>query len=258
VLALLASAAAARADVTLDPNVAGQGTALVVGADSPAPGAIVAALPRGTRVDTAAVRQLCGRSQAARGTCPRESLIGAGRYVVALDGFLMPGGHTEVAWAMNAYLGTPAQRGDVASVVLSATLLAADSVAELLVPQLGTSVPAVATTTGRLVRRTSGAYGFELRFPGLPVQLQVAAPTTATPARLEFGLSAVRRIRKDFVRRIKVMTPSGSYEIQKIPDHRLVGHDLFRAPRTCSGSWPVELRIGTQRSTARVPCLQNP
>jgi hypothetical protein len=251
--------------VAFDPNNAALGTALVLGVDGTAlssEGApatsLTVALPRGMRVDTAARSLLCDRGQAARGTCPLESRIGFGRYVLAVDGFV-PDGRTELTWSLDAYLGTPAQRGDVASVVISAALLGANDVAALLEPALGTTVPTTATTIGRLVRRRSGAYGFELRFPGLPARLQVAAPATATPARLELSLSAVRRTRKNFIRRYKVRTPSG-YEIRKIRDHRLVGHELFRTPRTCSGSWPVELRVGfpggPQRSAARVACAK--
>jgi hypothetical protein len=68
----------------------------------------------------------------------------------------------------------------------------------------------------------------------------------------------VRRTRENFVRRIKIPDGSGGYRIRKVPDHRLVGHDLFRAPRTCGGSWSYELRVGfpgaTKRSVGRVPC----
>jgi hypothetical protein len=268
-LTLAAGAVGARAQtaspIAFDPNNAALGTALVIAADgtalssggSPA-SSFAVALPRGTRVDAAARSVLCDRGQAARGTCPLESRIGFGRFVVAVDGYA-PGGRTELTWSLDAYLGKPAQRGDVASVVLSATLLGADSVAELLEPALGTTVPRNATTIGRLVRRRSGAYGFDLRFPGLPAQLQVAAPITATPARLELSLSAVRRVRQNFIRRYRIRTPSG-YEVRRIRDHRLVGHELLRTPRTCSGSWPYELTVGfpggVQRSAGRLPCTQ--
>jgi hypothetical protein len=220
---------------------------------------IVFALPRGMRVDTAATTRSCRRTEALGAGCPEASRIGSGRIVYGVGGFLAPGGETEVAWSLAAYLGKPIQRGDVASVVLSAKLLAADSVKQLLVPVLGASVPSGGTATGRLVRRASGAYTFELRFAELPVQFAMRAPATATPTRLEFGLSAVRRIRQDFVRRIRVPTATG-YEIQKIPDHRLVGHDLLRAPPHCRSAWPWELRVGSPggvvRTTGELACLK--
>jgi hypothetical protein len=250
----------------LDPNIAGQGTALVVAADDSLlardgqwPDSLVFALARGTRLDPASRRLRCTAAQAARGTCPLESQIGFGRYVVDVSGFLDPGGDTQLTWALTAYLGMPARKGDPAAVVLSSTLLSADSFAALLAPSLGTTVPTVATTTGRLVRRGSGAYGLELRFTQLPAELQVAAPIAAKPTRLELSLSAVRRTRQNFVRRYKVRTLSG-YEIRKVADHRLVGHDLLRTPRRCRSSWPYELRVGfadgVQRTTGTFPCTK--
>jgi hypothetical protein len=260
------ASAQSAAPLSFDPNIAAQGTALVIAADDTAltrdgqwAGSLVFALPRGTRLDPASRRLRCTAAQAARGTCPLESRIGFGRFVVDVAGFLLPGGDTQLTWSVVAYLGTPVQRGDPASVVLSSTLLGADSVAALLAPSLGTSVPSFATTTGRLVRRASGAYGLELRFTELPAALQVAAPITAKPTHLELSISAVRRTRQNFFHRIRVRTPSG-YVIQKIRDHRLVGHDLLRAPRSCGTSWPYELRVGfpggVQRTTGRFPCTK--
>jgi hypothetical protein len=225
-LTLLAGAAGARAQtaspIAFDPNNAALGTALVVAADATqlSSGGAVAdslaiGLPRGARVDTAARSVLCDHGQAARGTCPLESRIGFGRFVVALDGYV-PGGRTELTWSLDAYLGEPAKRGDVASVVLSGTLLGADSVAALLEPSLGTTLPRTATTIGRLVRQ-------------------------------------------NFIRRYRIRTPSG-YEVRRIRDHRLVGHELLRTPRTCTGSWPYRLTVGfpggVQRNTGRLPCAK--
>jgi hypothetical protein len=260
------ASAQAPAPLTLDPNIAALGTALVIAADDTVlsrdgqwPSSLVFALPRGTRLDPASRRQRCTAAEAGRGTCPAESEIGFGRYVVDVEGFLLPGGDTQLTWSIAAYLGTPAQRGDPASVVLSSTLLSADSVAALLTPDLGTSVPRVATTTGRLVRRGSGAYGIELRFTQLPAELNVAAPITAKPSRLELSLSAVRRTRQNFIRRIRVRTPTG-YVVEKIRDHRLIGHDLFRTPATCRSSWPYELRVGfadgVKRSAGSFACAK--
>jgi hypothetical protein len=260
------ASAQSAAPLSFDPNIAAQGAALVVAADDTLlshdgqwAGSLVFALPRGTRLDPASRRERCTAAQAARGTCPLDSSIGFGRYVVDVAGFLMPGGDTQLTWSLAAYLGTPVRQGDPASVVLSSTLLSADSFAALLAPALGTSVPSFAMTTGRLVRRTSGAYGLELRFAQLPAELQVAAPVTAKPTRLELSLSAVRRTRQNFVRRYKVRTLSG-YEIKKVPDHRLVGHHLLRTPRSCRTSWPYELRVGfpdgVRRSTGTFPCTK--
>ena len=250
--------------LALDPSVARQGTALLVAADESvlrangqSADSITLALARGMRFDSAARERLCGRDQAARSACPASSLIGFGRFIVAVRGYVLGGGETELMWSIDAYLGRPFRRGDAASVVLTANLLGAGSVDDLLAPALGTSVPRRATTVGRLLRRASGAYGLELRFAKLPVQLDVAVPITATPARLELALSAVRRIRQNFIRRIRVRTLSG-YEVRKVHDHRLIGHHLLGTPRSCNGSWPSELRVGfpggVKRTASRIPC----
>ena len=233
----------------LDPAIAKQGTAFVLGIDAPpSSGSVIARLPAGVRASTKSRTRLCGRTDAARGTCPAESRIGFGRYVVGVAGYLNPGGQTQLTWSIDAFLGRAANAGDIASIVLSAKLLGADSVATLLTPELGMSVPATATTTGRLRR------GLELRLPAAPVQFAVPPPSTATPSRLELNLSAVRTVRENFIRRIKVPTLSGGYEIRKIRDHRLVSHYLFRAPDRCSGSWPYKLRAGASASSGRIPC----
>jgi hypothetical protein len=261
-----ATGALAEPPLALDPTAAGQDTALLVTADdsvlSPngqSADSITFALARGMRVDSAARERLCGRDQAARSACPASSRIGFGRFVVAVRGYLFGGGEAELAWSMAAYLGEPLEHGDAASVVLTGNLLGADSVAALLAPALGASIPSTTTTVGRLVRRASGAYGVELRFAKLPVQLGVAAPITATPARLELTLGAVRRIRQNFSRRVKVRTLSG-YETRKIRDHRLIGHYLFRTPGSCNGSWPSEVRVGfsgrVKRTTSRIACVE--
>ena len=265
-----APAAAARAQsaapISFDPNIASQATALVLAVDgtalSPdgeAPGSITAAMPHGTSADASAVKQLCSRAQAARGACPAASRIGFGRYVVTVTGFLAPGGQTQLTWAIDAFLGTPATPSDVAAVVLAAKLLGADNVSTLLAPELGTTVPSTATSTGRLTRRASGKYGVELVLPGLPVDFQVPSPSSVAPARLELNLSAVRRTRQNFIRRYRIRTLSG-YVIKKVRDHRLVGHALLRTPRSCGTSWPYELRIafpdGVQRNAGQFPCTK--
>lgn len=250
--------------LALDPTVAGQGTTLLVATDEAALSSngqpaesITFALAPGMRLDTVAREQLCAADQVARAACPAASKIGFGRFAVAVRGYLLGGGEAELGWTMDAFLGRPLQPGDAASVVLTGNLLGAGSVAALLAPALGTTVPASATMVGRVVRPASGANGIELRFPTLPVRLGVAAPISVTPTRLELALGAVRRVRQNFIRRIRVRKPSG-FEVRKIRDHRLIGHHLLRAPRNCNGSWTAELRVrfpGTVKRTAsRIAC----
>ena len=236
--------------LALDPSVARQGTALLVTADASvlsskgqSADSVSFALARGMRVDSAARERLCARDRAARSACPASSRIGFGRFVVAVRGFELGSGGDGADVVDRCLLGDSASAGDAASVVLTGRLLGASSVVALLEPALGTRVPSTSTTVGRLVRLASGKYGIELHFAKLPVELDVTTPITATPARLELALSAVRRVRQDFVRRVRVRTLSG-YEVRRIPDHRLIGHHLLRTPRSCNGSWPLELRVG--------------
>jgi hypothetical protein len=259
-----AAAALAEPPLGLDPNRPGQDSALLVTADKSllsqngqSADSIAFGLARGMRVDASARKRLCSPAEAARSACPASSRIGFGRFVVAVRGYVLGGGEAELAWALDAYLGKPLRRTDAASVVLKATLLGAPTVDALLAPALGTSVPKSATTVGRL-RRTSGRYGIELAFAKLPVHLGVAAPITATPAGLELTLSAVRRVRQDFIRHFRIRTPGG-YEVRNVRDHRLIGHYLFRTPGTCKGSWPAEARVGfagsVKRTSSAIPCF---
>lgn len=267
-MALLAGATPAHAQpatVQLDPSIARQGTTLVFAADESvlsrngqAARSLTFSLARGMRVDSASTEQLCTRAEAVRAACPEPSRIGFGRFGLMVRGYDLGAGETELAWAIDAYLGQPKKRGDAASVVLINRLLGSDLVGALVAPSLGTNIPNTTTTIGRLVQRASGRYGVELRFDALPVGLDVAAPATATPARLELSLSSVRRVRQNFTRRFKIRTPSG-YEVRKVADHRLIGHYLLRTPASCNGSWPVELRVafpdGVDRSPRRLSCL---
>jgi hypothetical protein len=80
---------------------------------------------------------------------------------------------------------------------------------------------------------------------------------TATPARLDLTIGVVRRVRQNFVRRVRVRT-LGGYRVERIPDHRLIGYELLRNPSGCGGSWRLELRStfasGVKRSPQDVTC----
>jgi hypothetical protein len=265
-LTLAAGVADARAQqvtpLALDPPLSRQGTAALVSVDalvltsgSEVARSLTYVLPRGMRFDDAARVQACTRDEAAGDACPEAAGIGFGRYVVTVRDFASWGGEAELAWSITASLGRPVRRGDAASVVLTAKLLGTDSVAALLAPALGASaVPQTVTTVGRVVRRPSG---IELRFAGMPVRFGVEAPASVTPSRLELSLSAVRRVRRTFVRRVRVRTLAG-YEVRRIPDHRLVGHHLLRTPPSCGGEWRSELRVGfpsgVRRTASPIAC----
>ena len=261
VAAMGAGAADARAQdapIAFDPAKAGQGTAVLVAADAAvlardgrAGESLTIVLPRGTRVDPASREARCRSADAASGLCPDTSRIGFGRFGVTVRDFAPWGGETELMWSVAAFLGEPRRRGDPASVVLVSKLLGIDSVATLLPPALSAAAPASVTTTGRIVRRGSAT---EIRFERLPVRLDVPRPMTGVPSKLELSLTAVRRTRQDFVRRVRVRTLDG-YETRRIRDHRLIGHPLFRAPERCGGSWLGELRVGgAGRARSTIAC----
>lgn len=266
---LVAAAGPARAQsglpLRVDPSTAGAGTTLLLGVDGrdlvaggrPA-SSLVAALPRGTRFDARSRSARCTATQA-QTQCPAASRVGTGHMTVAIARYPSPTGDAELHWSVTAYLGTPLRPTDAGAIVLQSRLLAADGVLALLSPVLTGDVPRSTVTTARVVRPTSGRYGLELRIGSLPGAVGVRDPAVATPMRLELALGAVRRVRQAFVRVIRVRTPSGT-EVQRIPDHRLVGYDLLRTPARCpSGGWPSELRVGfpggvTRRSAADLFC----
>jgi hypothetical protein len=269
---LLASPAGAAAQGTaplaLDPAFAGAGTSLLfalesgeLSVDGRRASSTVISLPRGMRFDARSRERTCSRTQASGGGCPKASKVGFGRSVMAVTGFLAPGGETEVAWSIGAYLGRPERRGDLASIVLRAELLGADRVDQLLTPLLGSRPPRVSASTARVVPPRSTSFGPQLRFGTLPGELRVPASITATPTHFDLMLTAVRRVRETFVRHVRVRT-LGGYRIERIPDHRLVGYELLRNPSGCGGSWRLELRTGfpsgTRRSAQRVACTTGP
>ncbi len=241
----------------LDPATTATGTTLLLavdGRDLVSGGrmatSLAAALPRGTRFDARARSASCTAAQA-RTQCPAASRIGSGRMAVAVTGYPSATGETELTWSITAYLRTPLRPGDPAAVVLRSELLAAAGIPALLGPVLAGDLPRSTTSTGRVVRPPSGRYGLEVRLDALPGAISVLAPATAAPARLELALGAVRRVKQPFVRVVRVRTLSG-VEVQRIPDHRLVGYDLLRTPERCSGgTWPTELRLGFPSGPAR-------
>ena len=257
-LAVAAPAAHAQSGLPLqlDPTVAGEGTSMLIELDGArlssggrAARSLVAALPRGMRLDQRARSARCTRAQARSKRCPASSRVGFGRLAISISGFLAPGGESELAWSIGAFLGEPVRAGDPGSIVLRYELLGADRVAQLLAPALDAMPETVTVATGRVVR-SSGSFGLELEIPGLPTAVRTRAPATTKPLSLGLTLGAVRRVRRDFVRRVVVRTPGGR-RVQRVPDHELVGHHLLRTPSRCRGTWISELRIAFPGTTTR-------
>ena len=207
------------------------------------------------RIDTRTPKLLCSRAQSATGVCPAASKVGFGRVVQTVTGYLAPGGETELAWTVTAFLARPERSADPAAIVLRAALLGADRVDQLLAPSLGGSVPRSSVVSGRVVR---GSSGLELRFGQFPGAAQVAGARDRGDDQLRPSRSArFGGCARTFVRRVRVRTLSG-FQHAGDPDHRLVGYELLRNPDRCGGSWSAELRLGfpsgLRRSAVSIPC----
>jgi hypothetical protein len=159
---LLTAAAAAQApDVRIDlqPNRAGRASTLLVAveggpgqADGRTPSSVVLSIQRGFVIDPRARARRCTDRQAENFRCPERSRIGSGTAVVTASGAIVPGGSQDFTASLDVFLARPPRANDLAGVVVS-----------FHEPTTGRR----GTTTGRIVRRGRGAFGYELRFAGL-------------------------------------------------------------------------------------------
>ena len=237
-LALSASFAAAGVGIAqttgtisarLTPDGEGRASSLrvvVTGASAAGaalPESIVLAVQRGFRFDTRAVARRCAPRQAAAVACPSASAIGKGTARLSVSGVLVPGGSQTFVAQLRGFLAAPVGR-DVAGLVL-----------QLDEPETKTH----RAVRGRLVARSSGRYGYEVRFenfasasPVLPAGISIALD------KLTLGLGAQRQV--TVKGRKRTLT-------------------LIRNPRRCTGgAWSGRLTIraaGTDdRRAVSVPC----
>ena len=157
------------------------------------------------------------------------------------------GGQAELTWALTPSWGRRAGAGTRRPSSLTGKLLGARQ--RRRVPRdrrSAPSVPSTATAVGRLVRRRSGAYGVELALREAARRARRRARRSPPrPTRLELALSAVRRTREDFVRRIEVTTLDGT-EVRKVkrpPADR-------SPPAACAADLP---RLVGVRAARRLP-----
>lgn len=203
----------------------------MLGLDAPA-APLAITLPRGTGFD--------------RRAAPAGASVGFGSFVMDVQGFLAPGGDTQLVWSLAVALGRRA-----GGLTITARLLGADSAAALLQPRLGVPIPAAATTAARFVR-TAGRLVF--RLDRLPVAFSPAPPATATAQRLELSVGAGRRVVRTFYHRLRVPTASGGSRVERVRDHRLVAYELLRTPSRCAGSWSYSMLAGGRTTAGRIAC----
>jgi hypothetical protein len=194
--------------ITLDPNLAGRPSTLVIEADGQSgqsdgrvPKSAVLSVQRGFRLDPRARAARCSPQRAKDFNCPKASRIGGGEAVVTASGAIVPGGSQDFTAAIDLFLAPPARRNDLAAVVVY-----------VHEPTTGTR----GASTGRLVPRGSGPYGYELRFDRLGAGQSPPPGVTIKLKHLELRVGARR-----------VVTRAG----------RRTVHNLITNPAQCDGTW---------------------
>lgn len=241
VAGLAAATAAAQTTVSVQatPNRPNVATEVVLGASGGStatgiPQAITVDAARGFRFDRRAVAKLCQQSQALQRQCPAESRIGTGTAEVRVDGPIPDAlGSGAYQGRVTIFLAPASQAGDLAGLFVQL------AVAGLTV-----------TGSGRIVPLAGGPYGIRIAFDPLPQSPQLPAGYSATLQRLHSEIAARRTVRR--TRTIRVRR-RGKVVRRRVV--RRVRYDLIRTPRTCRGSWPVQVLV---RYADRQDVLQTP
>ena len=230
---LLALAASAQAQDTtisggLTPNTAGAGSRVHVDVAGAAPelagalpDSIVLGVQRGFALDVRAVATRCTGAAATSGQCPADSRIGTGQAVVHASGLV----NRDFPAQLDVFLADPVQQGDVASAVV-------------LVSGAGIS-RAVRT---RLVAPASGPVGYELRLEGIAGAVPAIPGVTLSLSSLSLDIGARRKVTKTTHKRVRV-TRNGRRVTVRRKVRRRVTYDLLRNPKTCNGTWAVQLTV---------------
>ena len=194
--------------ISLQPNVTGRPSTLVIEADGQpdqsdgrVPKSAVLSIQRGFRLDPRARSARCTQQRAEQFNCPKASRIGGGEAVVTASGAIVPGGSQDFTAAIDLFLAPPERPHDLAGVVVY-----------VHEPTTGTR----GTSTGRLVPRANGPYGYELRFDDLGAGQSPPPGVTIKLKHLALKVGARRAV-----------TRAG---------HRVV-HNLITNPPRCNGTW---------------------
>jgi hypothetical protein len=229
--AALAAAAGAQAPgdaVRVDPNKAGIASHFLVDvrvsedpkAAGRSPTAAVIGSSAGFKFDPRARSERCSAERAKGFDCPANSRIGTGTANATLvhnGGVFAP---QPLVIDVQAFLAPAQQSGDLAGMVLAFK--------ERSSGQQG-------TTTGRVVK--SG--GVEVRFEDLAGAAQAPDGFTLRVDRIQLDVGASRTEKVTVC--CKTVRRNGKKK--KVRYKKKVRRDLIRNPRTCSGSWPYQVRL---------------
>lgn len=228
--ALLAAAPAAAqttATAQVTPNRPSVPTRLVLDAAGGSsatgiPEAITVLAARGFRFDRKAVAELCEPAQAQQNQCPAASRIGSGTAEVRVDGPL-PGaiGAGTYQGTSATFLAPASQLGDLAGLVVQLKIV-------------GQTI----TGTGRITPVASGPFGIRIAFDPLPQSPPLPPGYTATLQQLHSEIAARRTERRTRTKRVR---RRGKVVRKRVVTK--VRHDLIRTPRTCTGTWPVQVLV---------------
>lgn len=220
-----------KAGATLHVALSGTAPAL----DGALPQSIVLDLQRGFAVDTAAVAARCVAPATTTGACPAASRIGHGAALAHASGLL----NQDIPATIDLFLAAPVQPGDLAGVVLRVTALGASK-----------------TIGARLLARSSGPFGYELRADGFAAAIPSFPHVTIGLDSLTLDVGTHRDATTTVVTH-KRITRGGKRVTVKRKVRRKVRHDLLRNPKTCSGHWTVRATVSAAAggsSDLALPC----
>jgi hypothetical protein len=219
--------------VRLDPNLAGRPSALVLEAegeqtqgDSRTPKSAILSVQRGFKLDPRSRAARCSQQQAEDFNCPPASRIGAGTAVVTARGAILPGGSQDFTAQIRVFLAPRQRPNHVAGLAVS-----------VQEPTTGTR----GTSSGRIVPKGSGPYGYEIRFENLSGGAAPPPGITIELKRLELRVAAHR----------SVLVGRGKNR------HRVI-YSLITNPPTCDGTWNgrAELTFTDGSSVARATSVR--
>jgi hypothetical protein len=175
----------------------------------------------GAKFDPNARAATCSAAQAKEFNCPADSKIGDGTAdatVTTDTGVFVQNVQADV----QIFLGPPQQSGDVGAVV-----------AQFREPQSNQR----GTTTGRIVK-VAAPYGLGLRFEDLSSAAAAPQGFRVKVNRLRTDVGAFRIVKK---KAYKTVRRNGKK--RKVKYYKKVRVDLIRNPKSCSGSWPYQVRL---------------
>jgi hypothetical protein len=232
-LAFPAGAEAQSTDVTvtLTPPTAGKPSRLsvvarggAVSAGQEAPKSVSLFIARGFKLDPRARKRRCTAEQARSYSCPLASRVatGSAQGTATVPAF----GTFQFTATIEAFLTPRVQPGDIAGVVVQASGNGRrTSIQGRVVPVAGT-----------------GPFGAKLLFENFNYPAQQAPPgSSAKLDRFDLSVSAKRKVRKVRIVKRRVRTRHG-VRIKRRRKVRIRRYYLIRNPRTCTGSWPYQLR----------------